>query len=68
LLLRTSNYAEAEKAFRVELARHPQSGRALLGLYEGLKGLGKDYEAGLVYEEFSKAWQYADTKLRVEDL
>jgi len=68
LLVRTRNYAEAEGAFRAELARHPRSGRALFGLYESLKGLGKDYEAEFVYKEFSKAWQYADTKLRVEDL
>jgi tetratricopeptide (TPR) repeat protein len=68
LLLRTRNYAEAEKVFRAELVRHPRSGRALFGLYESLKGLGKDYVSEVVHEEFKKAWQYADTKLGVEDL
>jgi tetratricopeptide (TPR) repeat protein len=68
LLIRTRNYADAERTFRAALARHPRSGRALFGLYESLKGLGKDYDAKSVYEEFRKAWQYADTMLRVEDL
>jgi tetratricopeptide (TPR) repeat protein len=67
-LLMNKDYAEAEKVFRAEIAKHPRNGRALFGLIESLKGQGKDSSARLVQREFDQAWEKADTKLRVEDL
>lgn len=60
--------AEAERVFRVELTKHPRNGRALFGLLESLKRQGKKSSAQLVEREFDKAWEKADTKLRIEDL
>lgn len=68
MLIFDKNYNEAEKVFREDLKIHPRSGRSLFGLYESLKAQGKDYEAQLVNEESMKAWEHADTKLRLEDL
>lgn len=67
-LLVTGDNAEAEKVFRAEIAKHPRNGRALFGLVESLKRQGKNSSAALVQREFDKAWEKADTKLRVEDL
>lgn len=67
-LLASADYAEAEKVFRAELAKHPRNGRALFGLVESLKRQGKDSSAQMVQREFDKAWEKADTKLSVEDL
>lgn len=68
LLLLNGDNIEAEKVFRAELAKHPRNGRALFGLSESLKRQGKDGSARMVQREFEKAWETADTRLRVEDL
>ena len=67
-LIVNGNYAEAEKVFRAEIAKHRRNGRALFGLWESLKRQGKDSSAQMVQREFEKAWETADTKLRIEDL
>lgn len=67
-LLAGGDYAEAEKVFRAEIAKHPRNGRALFGLIESLKRQGKKDAARFVQREFDKAWEKADTELRVEDL
>jgi pimeloyl-ACP methyl ester carboxylesterase len=67
LLLNGDNDA-AEQIFRDELEKHPRNGRALFGLVESLKRQKKDSSARFVQREFEKAWEKADTKLRVENL
>jgi tetratricopeptide (TPR) repeat protein len=67
-LMAGSRYDEAEKVFREELEHHPNSGRALFGLWESLKGEGKNAEAKRAEADFKAAWKNADTKLRREDL
>ncbi|MCM3902804.1 MAG: alpha/beta fold hydrolase [Pyrinomonadaceae bacterium] len=67
-LLMNGDYAEAEKVFRAEIAKHQRNGRALFGLVESLKRQGKDSSGLMVQREFEKAWETADTKLSVEQL
>ncbi|HLM00606.1 MAG TPA: alpha/beta fold hydrolase [Pyrinomonadaceae bacterium] len=67
-LLINGEYAEAEKVYRDELAKHPRSGRALFGLAEALNKQSKTASAQIVRREFEKAWEKAETKLSVEDL
>lgn len=67
-LLTDGQFAEAEKVYRDELAKHPRNGRALFGLAESLKKQGKTDSANMVWREFEKSWEKADTKLVVEDL
>ncbi|MDQ3686311.1 MAG: tetratricopeptide repeat protein, partial [Acidobacteriota bacterium] len=66
-LLMNGDFAAAEEIFRAEIAKHPRNGRALFGLAESLKRQGKTTSAQMVQHEFKKAWEKADTKLRVED-
>ncbi len=68
MLLMTGDYLEAEKVFRAELAKHQRNGRALFGLSESLRQQKKNSSAQMVQREFEKAWETADTKLRIEDL
>lgn len=68
VLLVNGDDAEAEKVFRAELVKHPRNGRALFGLFESLKRQGKDSSARVARKEFEKAWEMADTELRVADL
>ena len=67
-LLRDGQFAEAEKAYREEIARSPRNGRALFGLAEALRKQDKKSSADLVQREFEMAWANADTKLEVERL
>jgi tetratricopeptide (TPR) repeat protein len=67
-LILSGDHAQAEKVFRAELEKHPRNGRALFGLHESLKRQGQTSAARLVERQFNRAWQSADTKLRVEDL
>ncbi len=67
-LLIDGQFAEAEKVYRDELAKHPRSGRALFGLAEALRKQNKQSSAQLVEREFAKSWEKADTKLNVADL
>lgn len=67
-LLRSGDYASAEKVFRADLERNRRNGRSLFGLKEALKAQNKHYAAILVQREFENAWRHADTRLRLEDL
>jgi pimeloyl-ACP methyl ester carboxylesterase/tetratricopeptide (TPR) repeat protein len=67
-LLASGDFARAEEVFRAEIAKHPRNGRALFGLMESLKRQNKISSAKMVEVEFKKAWETADTQLRVEDL
>ena len=67
-LLKSKRHADAEAAYRAELQRHPNNGRALLGLAEALKQQKKASAAIKAYAEFTKAWREADTPIRAADL
>ena len=67
-LLASGDYAAAEKVFRDEILRRPRNGRALFGLAESLRKLGKDGAAKSVQAEYEDAWKHADTKLTVASL
>jgi len=64
-LLRERYYPAAEEVFRVELARHPESGRALYGLSAALLAQGRDKEIVDVQKRFERAWRAADSKPEV---
>jgi len=67
-LLIDGQFAEAEKVYRAEIAKHPRNGRALFGLAESLRKQGKTDSAAMVVREFEKSWEKADTRLAIEDL
>jgi len=67
-LMTASRFAEAEQAFRVELAHHPGNGRALFGLWQSLREQGKKAAAKQAENQFRAAWKSADVKLTLEDL
>ena len=67
-LMRDGQFAAAEAVYREEIARRPQSGRALFGLAEALRRQNKTASADLVQREFERAWGNADTKLEAGDL
>jgi len=67
-LMTASHFEEAEKVFREELVHHPNSGRALFGLWQSLQAEGKKADAKRVETDFRAAWKDAGGKLRMEDL
>lgn len=64
LLLKTGDYAEAEKIYREDLFYWAKNGFALSGLAESLTSQGKIKEAEEVKVQFMEAWRYADTELK----
>jgi len=67
-LLLNGRAEEAERVFRVDLARHPQNARSLFGLHESLVKQGKNADAEWVQRAFDEAWKDADTTLTTEAL
>lgn len=65
-LLRAHRAAEAEAVFREDLQRNPKNPRSLFGLAESLRQQQKDDTQ--TRADFERAWQYADMKLKVDDL
>jgi tetratricopeptide (TPR) repeat protein len=63
VLLEAKKPAEAEQAFRDELARNPENGWSLNGLAKSLKAQGKNAEAQEVADRFDRAWANADIRL-----
>jgi tetratricopeptide (TPR) repeat protein len=68
VLMMDGQFAEAEKAYREEIALTPRNGRALFGLAQALRKQGKTSAADLVQKEFEANWTKADTKLVAEAL
>lgn len=68
MLLAAGRHADAEKAFREDLARFPRNGRSLYGLLESLKAQGKQENAKFVELEYASAWNQADTILRPDEI
>jgi hypothetical protein len=60
-LLGAKRFAEAERVYREDLARHPHNGWALVGLQQALRGQGKPARG--VDEELRTAWARADVKI-----
>ena len=63
LLLEARRFAEAEKVYLDDLARHPETGWALVGLRDSLAGQGKTADAAAADARFRKAWARADMPL-----
>ncbi len=57
------DYGSAEKAYREALVREPGGGRAMFGLAEALRGLGRVADAEKTLGEARKAWARADADL-----
>ena len=66
-LLAGNRAADAERAFRDDLVKHPRNARSLFGLQVALEKQGKQSDAAWVQREFNEAWKNADTKLSLED-
>ncbi len=66
-LLQAGQAKEAEEVFRADLAENHGNGRSLFGLAASLKAQGRASVAQKAQRDFLKAWQYADTKLRLAD-
>ena len=58
-LVDARRYAEAEKAYRVELKDHPHNGWSLLGLKLAIEGQGQ--EPSDVAADLASSWSRADT-------
>jgi tetratricopeptide (TPR) repeat protein len=67
-MLRAGDFAAAEKTFRDDLVRNPESGRSLFGLHAALAAEGRGDEAAKVKVRFERAWRAADVKLDVPSL
>ena len=62
-LVKANRFSDAEKIYLQDLETFPETGWALIGLYNSLKGQNKTAEAAEVYKRFEKAWQWADLKI-----
>ena len=62
--LRTGRAAEAETAYREDLARYPENGWSLYGLSQALAKQGRMEEARDIEARFNAAWRSADVDLR----
>jgi tetratricopeptide (TPR) repeat protein len=63
VLLEAQRPAEAEAAFREDLARHPENGWSLHGLEKSLRSQNRPLEADQVHDHFERAWARADFPL-----
>src|SRR6218665_2079556 len=62
-LNQAKRFQEAESVYREDLVTFPSNGWALKGLYNSLKGQGKEAEAKTTNGEFQAAWKWADVSL-----
>ena len=63
-LLAAGRPAEAERAYREDLAQFPENGWSLFGLAQSLEAQGRPAEARAVRVRFDRAWRHADVRLR----
>lgn len=63
VLLQADRPAQAEQAYREDLAEYPENGWSLYGLAQSLRAQGKMQEAQQVQARFEQAWRYADISL-----
>jgi len=67
-LLRSGDASGAEKAYRENLSRNPESGRALFALRAALAAQGRSRQAADVQKRFDRAWRAADVALDASTL
>lgn len=65
-LLEAGRHADAEQAYREDLAKHPGNGWALFGLARSLRDGGRVAEAEQAEKQFAAAWQRADFTLTAD--
>jgi tetratricopeptide (TPR) repeat protein len=63
LLLEGGRPAEAEQAFRDDLAKYPDNGWSLFGLMQALDAQGRTQEAAKIRAQFQEAWKRAEIEL-----
>jgi tetratricopeptide (TPR) repeat protein len=63
VLLAAGRTAEAETAYREDLAQYPENGWSLYGLAKCLRARKATAEAARVEKRFAKAWARADVKI-----
>lgn len=63
-LIKSGQFAAAEKVYREDLETFPENGWALHGLQKALTGQGKTAAAREAQSRFQKAWQWADITLK----
>lgn len=63
-LLQTGRFAEAEKVFREDLAKLPENGWGLYGLYRALALQKKTAEAEATERQFDALWRNADLQIK----
>jgi tetratricopeptide (TPR) repeat protein len=64
-MMRARDFGAAEKIYREDLERNPESGRALFGLQAALAAQGRHREAGALQRRVDHAWRAADVPLAV---
>lgn len=63
VLLLAKKFEEAEKVYREDLRMYRENGWSLMGLYQSLKGQGKENDAKEIKKRFDKAWAHADISI-----
>lgn len=63
VLLDAGRAADAERAYRADLAEYPNNGWSLFGLAQALRAQGRDAEAAQIEQQLAEAWSAADTRL-----
>jgi tetratricopeptide (TPR) repeat protein len=66
-LIATGRYTDAQRVFREELLQHPNSGRALFGLWQALRRAGDAPGAERTRRAFVSAWSKSDIELSISD-
>jgi tetratricopeptide (TPR) repeat protein len=61
-LIEARRFADAERVYRVDLARHPHNGWSLLGLQQALTAQGTS--SRIVDDDLRASWARADTPIR----
>lgn len=63
MLLEAKRWADAERAFREDLALFPENGWSLFGLERALREQGRASDADAMRARFEKAWKRADVDI-----
>ncbi|MCW9706120.1 tetratricopeptide repeat protein [Fodinibius salsisoli] len=63
ILLKADSPSEAELVYREDLAKFPDNGWSLYGLWKSLDAQNKTEEAAKIRQKFEEAWKYADVEL-----
>lgn len=68
VLLQADRSAEAEQAYREDLAKYPENGWSLYGLAQSLQAQGNTQAAQQAQTRFEQAWRYADVSITASRL